>query len=117
LSRLAVSTRLTSTSDLIEELKDVFMEFYILPILLPALPIDIALTAYCLRRNRKILSVLGTAFVYVITTAICIAIFKQDIRFQGQGVIGIIVFFAVGVVLTLVRLVLGVLMLLARKDR
>lgn len=95
----------------------VFMAFYILSILLPVLPIDIALTVHCLRKNRKILSVLATAFLYLIAALICIAIFSQDPRFQGQGVLGLMLFFAVGTSLALIRLLVGIVILLDRKLR
>jgi hypothetical protein len=93
------------------------MEFYILLILLPALPIDIALTVHYLRKNRKIMSVLATAFLYLIAALICIAIFSQDSRFQGQGIIGLMLFFAVGTSLALIRLLVGIVILLDRKLR
>jgi hypothetical protein len=92
------------------------MEFYILLVLLPTLPIDIALTVHYLR-NRKSLSVLATAFLYFIAALICIAIFSQNRAYQGQGVIGLMVFFAVGIGLAVIRLLVGIAILLARKLR
>jgi apolipoprotein N-acyltransferase len=93
------------------------MEFYILPVLLTALPFDIALTVRWLRKNRKTLSILAPALFYFISALIWIAIFSQDIRFQGQGILGLIMFFIVGVSLALIRLFIGLAIEFGRKLR
>lgn len=83
------------------------MEFYILPVLLTTLPFDIALTVRCLQKKRKTLSILAPAFLYFIDALIWIAIFSQDPRFQGQGILGLMMFFIVGMGLALIRLLIG----------
>ncbi len=84
------------------------MEFFILPVLLTSLPFDIALTMWCLQKNKRSVSILvAPAFLYFISAVIWIAIYSQDPRSQGVGVIGLMMFFIVGVILTLIRLLIG----------
>uniref|UniRef100_UPI00286BDD6B hypothetical protein n=1 Tax=Chamaesiphon sp. OTE_8_metabat_110 TaxID=2964696 RepID=UPI00286BDD6B len=59
------------------------------------------------QKNRKSLSILAPAFLYFISTLIWIAIFSQDPRFQGQGILGLMMFFMVGIGLALIRLLIG----------
>jgi hypothetical protein len=85
------------------------MELFILPILLTSLPFDIALTMWCLQKNKRSVSILvAPAFLYFISAVIWIAISSQDPRFQGTtGILGLMMFFIVGVILTLIRLLIG----------
>jgi hypothetical protein len=85
------------------------MAFYVLRVLLPALLIDVALTISFLRKGRRALGAFIASPLYLITALVWIVIFSGDLRFQGQGVIGLAVFLCLGVGFTLLRLLLGLI--------
>jgi len=86
------------------------MTFYILRVLLPALLIDISLTVSFLRRGRRVLGAFIASPLYLIASLVWILIFSQDPRFQGQGVLGLIVFLGLGMAFTFLRLLLGLIL-------
>jgi hypothetical protein len=93
------------------------MDFYIFRVLLPALLIDISLTISFLRRGKRTLGAFIASPLYLITALVWIFIFSQDLRFQGQGVIGLFVFLGLGIVFTFLRLLLGVILFISLKRR
>ncbi len=94
------------------------MDFYVLPVLFPALLIDIVLTVNLLRDNprlqagKKALGALVASPLYFIASVILVFIFGQDPRFQEQGAIGLAVFLGVGIVFTILRLLVGLILLI-----
>lgn len=93
------------------------MHFYILPVLLPGLIIDILLTFRMFKsihkniaqtRYKKTLTAFVSAPSYLVTAFVTAMIYSTDSRFQGQGVIGLIAFIGIGIAFTFIRLLLGV---------
>lgn len=100
------------------------MEFYIFRVLFPAILIDISLTASflrkgnLLRRGRRSLGAFATAPLYLIASLVWMLILGiGDPRFQGQGVLGLIVFLSLGIVFTILRLFLGLILFLSWRHR
>jgi hypothetical protein len=100
------------------------MEFYIFRVLFPAILLDISLTAVLLRkdnllrRNRRALGAFVTAPLYLVAAMVWILILGiGDPRFQGQGVIGLVVFGVIGIVFTILRLMLGVMLFPSLRHR
>jgi hypothetical protein len=100
------------------------MDFYIFRVLFPAILIDISLTAILLRKenllrsSRRALGAFVTAPLYLIAALVWIFILGVgDPRFQGQGVIGLFVFWGLGIVFTFLRLILGFILFLSLRHR
>jgi hypothetical protein len=93
------------------------MAFYVFRVLLPALLIDVALTVNLLRRGRRVFGAFIASPLSLISALVWIVIFSRDLRFQGQGVIGLAVFLGLGVGFTLVRLLLGLIISISSKHR
>ena len=102
------------------------MEFYVLRVLFPAVLIDIALTISFLRkgnlprrgRKRKALDTLITAPLYLIAALVWILILGiGDPRFQGQGVLGLMVFGVLGTAFAFLRLILGFILFFSLRRR
>jgi hypothetical protein len=100
------------------------MEFYVLRVLFPAILIDIALTIRFLRkdnlprRGRKALDTIATAPLYLIAALVWIFILGiGDPRFQGQGVLGLMVFGVFGIAFSFLRLILGFILFLSLRRR
>jgi hypothetical protein len=100
------------------------MEFYIFRVLFPAILIDIALTVSFLRkgtlqrRNRRALSAFVTAPLYIIAALFWSVILGSgDPRFQGQGVLGLFLLMALGIFVTFLRLLLGLILFIGLRHR
>lgn len=93
------------------------MAFYVFRVLLPALLIDVALTVSFLRRGKMALGAFIASPLYLISALVWIFIFSQDLRFQGQGVLGLAIFLGLGVGFTLLRLLLGLIISINSKHR
>ena len=92
------------------------MSFYILRVLLPALLADVLITRGFLRKRKlRQIDKWAAAFVasalYFISAIAWCFFYGGDPRFQGQGVLGLLMFFVVGIALSAVRLALGFHML------
>lgn len=102
------------------------MHFYILPVLFPGLIIDILLTFRMIRsihknivqvRHKRALAAFVAAPSYLITAFFTAMIYSADSRFQGQGVIGLILFLGIGIACTFIRLLLGVFLFMMLQRR
>ena len=98
------------------------MDFYIFPILFPGLFLDILLTISFLYffnkkifppQKRKVLAAFAPASLYLTIAFIWIIIYAWDPRFQGQGILGLFLIMTLGVIFTLVRLLLGLVLFIA----
>lgn len=99
------------------------MEFYIFRVLFPAVLLDVALTVGLLkgnvpRRNRNALSAFATAPLYLAAALVWIVFFGLgDPRFQGQGVLGLMVLWMLGITFTIIRLFFGLVLFLILRRR
>ncbi|MGI0494253.1 hypothetical protein ACN4EG_20905 [Alkalinema pantanalense CENA528] len=100
------------------------MDFYLIRVLFPAVLIDLALTVGVfwkrrfLQRGKKIGVALLPALLYLLAALVWIVILDNgDPRFQGQGVIGLFFLFSLGLVFTVLRLLLGVILLISFRRR
>lgn len=96
------------------------MDFYVFRVLFPAILIDIALTASFLRKGnlRRGRRAFVTAPLYLIAALVWMFILGVgDPRFQGQGVLGLLLFWGLGIVFTFLRLVLGFILFLSLRHR
>lgn len=102
------------------------MHFYILPVLIPGLIIDILLTFSIIRsihkntvqiRYKRALAAFVSAPSYLITAFFTAMIFSTDSRFQGQGVIGLMLFIGIGIACTFLRLLVGVFLFMMLQRR
>jgi hypothetical protein len=93
------------------------MAFYVIRVLLPALLIDISLTVSFLQRGKRELGAFIASPLYLIAALVWTSIFGRDPRFQGQGIIGLAIFLGLGIVFTLLRLLLGLILSISLKHR
>jgi hypothetical protein len=100
------------------------MDFYIFRILFPAILIDITLTVGFLRkgslqrRSRRVLSAFVTAPLYIMAALLWSVILGGgDPRFQGQGVLGLFLLMALGIFVTFLRLLLGLILFIGFRHR
>jgi hypothetical protein len=101
------------------------MDFYIYRVLFPAISIDIALTVSFLRkenilrgRRERVICAFGTSPLYLIAALVWIFILGVgDSRFQGQGVLGLILLWGLGIVFAVLRLLLGLILFFSLKHR
>ena len=85
------------------------MLFYLLRVLIPALVVDIPLTAFLIRYGSSYrLFRWGAPFFsvlfYLISAFAWMRYYGQTGSFQGQGAIGFILFFVCGIVCSFIRL-------------
>ena len=90
------------------------MSFYLIRILIPALIVDIPLTALLLRfaPSRKFLRWIAPFFsvlAYFISAVGCMHYYGRTGTFQGQGALGLLVFFVFGIICSFLRLGLAIL--------
>ena len=93
------------------------MSFYIVPVLLPALFVDILMTIGLFqKRKTRRLYLWAAAFVatplYFMSAIAWVIFYVGDPRFQRFGSLGLMIFFWLGVVFSVFRFLLGVLLLL-----
>jgi hypothetical protein len=101
------------------------MIFYILRVLFPALLIDIVITTRFLRKEtlpkknvRTFGALVATGLLYFTGALAWIVILdRTDLRFQGQGAIGLIIIFVIGVAFTVVRSLFGLILFSSLKSR
>ena len=88
------------------------MGFYLARALLPALLIDIGLTIIFLKKRRKVFGALLGGMAYPFGTIVwSVILLLSEEAFRGQGILGIYLLIAVGIALSLVRIILGLLVL------
>ena len=89
------------------------MEFYFFRALFPALPIDLWLTIVSLKKGRNAIGAFLPVPFYFVCTWIWAAILSaSNPAFQGQGVIGLAFLMGIGIALSIVRFILGLLLFL-----
>lgn len=100
------------------------MDFYLIRVLFPALLIDLVLTAgffwkgTFLQRSKPVVMALLPALLYLIAALVWVVILgRGDVRFQGQGVIGLYFLLGLGLVFTFLRLLLGVILFISFRRR
>ena len=94
------------------------MEFYILRALFPALIIDIYLTIRWLDRDKKALAAFATILLYPINTFAWVVFLGQtNPAFSGQGALGLAFLMGVGIVITILRLIFGMVVFFQIKRR
>ncbi len=86
------------------------MGFYLVRALWPALLIDIGLTIILLKKRRKVFSALLGGMAYPVGTIFwSVVLVLSEKAFRGQGINGLYLLIAVGIALSLVRIILGLL--------
>lgn len=103
------------------------MHFYVIRVLLPGLLLDVLLTYgifsffqknTALTNNKNALVAFISTPLYIITAFIVATIYAStDPRFQGQGVLGLFLFISIGIVCTLLRSLLGVILFMGLRHR
>ncbi|WP_261892394.1 hypothetical protein [Acaryochloris marina] len=68
-------------------------------------------------RYKRALAAFVSAPSYLIAAFFTAMIFSTDSRFQGQGVIGLILFIGIGITCTFIRLLLGVFLFMMLQRR
>lgn len=96
------------------------MFFYISRVLVLGLLLDIPITGllfqkYPSGRIARWIAPYTTVLVYFISALIWIRFYGVDPRFQGQGALGLAVFFMLGILFSVIRLVMGVFMSLMKR--
>ncbi|MEO0949606.1 MAG: hypothetical protein AAFY11_15985 [Cyanobacteria bacterium J06641_5] len=92
------------------------MSFYIIRALFPAIAIDIFLTVNFLNRDRNLLGALVGVPLYLLGAFGWVVILgATDPRFSGQGAIGLALPIGVGIVLSVLRLVVGLILFITSK--
>jgi hypothetical protein len=98
------------------------MDFYVSRILFPALPIDVVLTiglfyllknSVSFKRKRRVLSSFAPAPLYFVAAVMWTAFYSLDMRFQGQGVLGLFMLMFLGMGFTCFRLLIGAILFVA----
>ncbi len=88
------------------------MGFYLVRALWPALLIDIGLTIILFKKRRKVFSALLGGMAYPVGTIFwSVVLVLSEEAFRGQGILGLYLLIAVGIALSLVRIILGLLVL------
>ena len=89
------------------------MSFYIIRILVLGLVMDLPITIFLLRKYQsgriaRWVAPYVTVLAYLISALAWIQFYGTDPRFQGQGALGLALFFALGISGSIVRLFIGI---------
>ena len=94
------------------------MEFYIFRALLPAFPIDVLLTIYCIKKGLKKIGAFIPVPLYFINAYVWAMILcASDSRFRGQGALGLAVLVYIGIAFSILRLIIGIILLFANRNK